>query len=387
MSGAIFDFSTAGRILFGPGVFEETSAWLPALGQRVLVVTGADPTRSDGLMALLAKGGCAVDRVSFGGEPSIAVVKGILERLRLFGADSVVGFGGGSPIDAAKAAAALATNPGEPTDYLEIVGRGQPLVVPPLPMVAIPTTAGTGAEVTRNAVLTVPEQHLKVSLRGPFLLPELALVDPRLAVGLPSRVTATTGMDALTQLAEAYVSGRANPISDGFALNGLYAARRNLRLAVRDGSDPQAREGMALAALMSGLALTSAGLGVVHAYASPIGGVFPISHGAICAALLPSALFVNLRACRERASDGEPLARFTRLARILTDDPQASPEAGAEWVRKLVADLGLGGLRKHGVTEDWWEDLGQSAGRSNSMKGNPIALIAKEMADVLRLAG
>ena len=383
----VFDFSTAGRIVFGLGAFEETKAWLPALGRRVLVVGGFDQARYAPLIAALAADGRATERAGVAGEPSVADVERLVAKIHAFGADSVVAFGGGSALDAGKAAAALATNPGPIADYLEIIGRGLPLEKPPLPMVAVPTTAGTGAEVTRNAVLNVPERHVKVSLRGPFVLPKLALVDPMLCLALPPKLTAATGMDAITQLIEAYVSCRANPLSDGFALTGLHAARWGLRAAYQDGSDPQAREAMALAALMSGLALTSAGLGVVHGFASPIGGAFPIAHGEICAALLAPAMLVNIRAVRERAPDGEALARFTRVAQLLTDRPEASPEEGVEWVRRLVAELGLAGIARQGVSESFRGELGVLAARSNSMKGNPIPLLPREFADVLRLAG
>ena len=381
------EFATAGRIVFGPGAAAELGPAVARSGRRVFVVTGRNASRVDALLGGLRSQGVEVMSFSVPGEPTVSLVQDAVDRLRGFGAECVVGVGGGSALDAAKAAAALAAAPGTVTDYLEVVGKGLPLASPALPLVAVPTTAGTGAEVTRNAVLSVPERSVKVSLRGPSLLPSLALVDPDLAQGLPPRITAETGMDALTQVIEAYVSSRANPLSDGFALEGIGLAARNLRRVVRDGSDRNGREAMALAALLSGLALTSAGLGAVHGFAAPIGGRFPVSHGAVCAALLAPVMQITIRGARSRGTAPGTVERYRRVARILTQNPSAEPEEGPLWVRELAGDLGVAGLARHGVGTGDADALCRQAALSNSMKAHPFVLEPAELAEILERAG
>jgi len=215
-----------------------------------------------------------VDAVIFSvdGEPSLSTIREGVALAKTERCDFVVGFGGGSAIDAGKAIAAMLTNPGDVLDYLEIIGQGKVLKSNSAPFLAIPTTAGTGSEVTRNAVLASPEHRLKVSLRSPYLQPRIALVDPELALELPAALTATTGLDALTQLIEAYVSCRANPMTDALCAEGIRRAARSLRRACDDGHNLAAREDMALASLLSGIALANAGLGAVHGFAGPIAG-------------------------------------------------------------------------------------------------------------------
>jgi hypothetical protein len=224
----------------------------------------------------------------------------------------VIAIGGGSAIDTGKALAALLTNPGEPLDYLEVIGRGQPLQHPSAPLIAVPTTAGSGAEVTRNAVLASPEHRVKASLRSPFLLPRLALVDPELTLNLPRAITAATGLDALTQLIEPYVSSRANAMTDLYCVDGLRRAAAALPRVWEDGQDREARTAMSWASLLGGMALANAGLGAVHAFAAPMGGMWPAPHGAICAAVLPHAIEVNVEALRRRAPTTPRCAGTTR---------------------------------------------------------------------------
>ena len=224
--------------------------------------------------------------------------------------------GGGSAIDAGKALAAMLTNPGEPLDYLEVVGRGQPLRQPSAPFIAVPTTAGTGSEVTRNAVLAAPERGVKASLRSPYLLPRLAVVDPELTLDLPPALTASTGLDALTQLIEPYVSVRANPMTDLYAVEGLRRAAEALPRAWANGDDREARRGMCWASLLGGLSLANAGLGAVHGFAAPVGGMFPAPHGAVCAALLAPAMEINVEALRRRAPESRALGRYDEVARL-----------------------------------------------------------------------
>jgi alcohol dehydrogenase class IV len=372
-----FEFATATRILFGEGAVKELPAAAHEMGTRPLVVTG----RASRQFALTAVATFAVE-----GEPSIGLVRRGVEAARGARADVIVAIGGGSAIDAGKAIAALAANPGDVLDYLEVIGKAQPLTRPSLPFIAVPTTAGTGTEVTRNAVLASPGDRVKASLRGPFLLPKLAVIDPELTYSLPPAITASTGLDALTQLIEPYVSARANPMTDALCLEGMRRAAFALRRAWRDGGDREARHDMALASLFGGLALANAGLGAVHGFAAPVGGMFPAPHGAVCAALLPHAMEINIRALRARAAASDALERYTVVARTLTGIVGASPEDGAAWVSRLCRDLGVAPLAAYGVRSADVPTLVEKAARASSMKGNPIALTPEELAETLTRA-
>jgi len=305
---------------------------------------------------------------------------------KMAGCDFVVAFGGGSAIDAGKAIAAMLTNAGDLLDFVEVIGRGKPLANPPAPFVALPTTAGTGAEVTRNAVLSSPEQRVKVSLRSPLMLPRLAVADPELTYDLPPALTASTGLDALTQLIEPYVSCRANPMMDAVCVAGLQRVVRSLRLACLAVRNETAREDMALASLFGGLALANAGLGAVHGFAAPIGGMFPAPHGAVCAALLPHVMTVNIRALRERAPDGDALRRYGEIAGLLTGNPGAAADEGVKWVGELIAELDIPRLASYGVEMTHVGELVEKASNASSMRANPIALTTAELADVLQAA-
>ena len=378
-----FEFATATRIVYGEGVVREVVPAARELGTRALVVTGRSEQRSAPLRAELAEAGIACQTFRVDGEPSVEGVQlgakiAVAERC-----DLVIGFGGGSALDAGKAIAALLTNGGDLLEYLEVIGRGQPLSVAPAPFIAVPTTAGTGTEVTRNAVLDSPAHRVKVSLRSPRMLPRLAVVDPELTLDLPPEVTARTGLDALTQLIEPYVSNRANPLTDSFCVEGLARASRSLRRAYHDGRDRAARADMSLASLLGGLALANAALGVVHGFAGPVGGMFPAPHGAVCAALLPYGIETNIRALRMRDPAGETLRRYETVARLLTGRPQASAEDTVEWTREICRELQIPSLRVYGVREADWPALIERAMRASSMKGNPIALTPDELREVL----
>jgi alcohol dehydrogenase class IV len=300
--------------------------------------------------------------------------------------DTVISFGGGSAIDTGKAIAAMLTNDGDLLDYLEVIGRGRALDRPSAPFIAIPTTAGTGSEVTRNSVLASPEHRVKVSLRSSLMLPRIALVDPELTYDLPPAITASTGLDALTQLIEPYVCSRANPITDALCVEGLTRVARALPVAFADGRDPDARENMSVASLFGGLALANAGLGAVHGFAGPIGGMFPAPHGAVCAALLPHAMDINLRALRQRQPDAVALSRYQTVSALLTGDPSARPEQGIDWVHRLVESFGIPPLTKYGITEESLSELADKSAKASSMKANPIVLTRDEMIEILQRA-
>ncbi len=378
-----FEFATAARIVFGPGTLREAGGAAREFGRHAFVVTGRDPGRAGPLLEALTAARVAATVQSVAGEPTVDAVAAATARARAAACDCVIGIGGGSVLDAAKAVAALLANPGEILDYLEVIGRARPLARPGAPCIAIPTTAGTGAEVTRNAVLASPPHQLKVSLRSPFLLPRLALVDPELTRGLPPALTATTGLDALTQLIEPYVSVRANPWTDALCVEGLRRAARALPRAFRDGGDGAAREDLALASLFGGLALANAGLGAVHGLAAPIGGRFPAPHGAVCAALLPAVMAANLRAAAARTPAAATAGRYAEIARLLTGDPAADADAGVRWVAALVAELQIPGLRAYGVAREHLAAIAGQATAASSMKVNPLPLTADELTGIL----
>ncbi len=279
-----FEFATAGRILFGRGKSQQIPTLARDLGRRALVVLGGSSRGCQALTEGLSDAGVRPVVFNVSGEPTTHLVDQATGIARSEGCDVVISVGGGSVIDAGKAVAALLANPGEVRDYLELAGGGKPLLERGMPFVAVPTTAGTGSEVTRNAVLDVPEHKVKASLRSPHLLARLAVVDPDLTLSLPPTITAYTGMDALTQLIEPFASNAANPLTDGVCREGLTRAARSLARAYRDGSDVAAREDMALASLFGGIALANARLGAVHGFASVLGGTTGHAHGAICAA-------------------------------------------------------------------------------------------------------
>jgi len=308
------------------------------------------------------------------------------QRARESDCDLVIGFGGGSVLDGGKAIAALLTNGGDPLDYLEVIGRGQPLSQPSAPYIAIPTTAGTGAEVTRNAVLASPEHQVKVSLRSPLMLPRLALVDPELTHSLPPEVTASTGLDALTQVMEPYVSNRANPLTDALCREGMRRAARSLHRAYEQSDDAAAREDMALTSLFGGLALANAKLGAVHGFAGPIGGMFPAPHGAVCARLLPHVMAVNVRALQERSPGSEALRRYDEIARILTGNEEATADDGVAWVQELCQALQVPSLASYGMTPADLTVVIEKASVASSMQGNPIQLTPDEMREILTQA-
>jgi len=381
-----FEFATATRIIFGEGTLAEVGTLAAGLGRCALVVTGRSAERAAPLLARLDAAGVACQTFAVAHEPTVDLALQGTQVARDLGADLVIAFGGGSVIDAGKAIAALLTNPGDPFDYLEVIGRGKPLPHAAAPVIAIPTTAGTGSEVTRNAVLASPEHRVKVSLRSPLMLPAVALVDPELTYGLPPAITAYTGLDALTQVIEPFVTPAANPLTDAICREGIERAGRALRRAVARGDDAEARADMAFAALCGGLALANARLGAVHGFAGPFGGMFDAPHGAVCAALLPHVMAANVAALRERAPGHPSLCRYEEVARLLTGDARASADEGVAWVRDLVADLGVPGLAAYGLDEATFDTLIPAAQRSSSMKGNPVALSDDELRAILARA-
>jgi alcohol dehydrogenase class IV len=374
-----FEFATAHRVIFGEGTLREVPAAAASMGRRALLVTGGSADRAEPLRAALEAAGITCIPVRVSGEPAIETI-----RTAPRDADMVIAMGGGSALDAGKAIAAMLANPGDLLDYLEVVGRGQPLPNAAAPCIAIPTTAGTGSEVTRNAVLASPAHRVKASLRSAGMLPRLAVVDPELTLGLPPAITASTGLDALTQLIEPYVSVKANPMTDALCVEGIRCAARALPRAWSNGADREARAEMSWASLLGGMALANAGLGAVHGFAAPVGGMWPAPHGAVCAAVLPHAMDVNVRAVRSRAPG--KLARFEEVARLVTGRPGATAEDGVAWIAELVLRLEIPPLRAYGVSEGDVDALVEKASRASSMKGNAVELTREELREVISRA-
>jgi alcohol dehydrogenase class IV len=378
-----FEFATAARVLFGPGRFQEVAPLAASMGRRALVITPGAGERAALLVAQLNALGVETLSFTVPFEPRIStVVEGvcIAQDTRI---ELVLGCGGGSVIDAGKAIAALMANPGDPLDYLEVVGRGVALSRPSAPYIAIPTTAGTGSEVTRNAVLALPERRVKVSLRSPLMLPRVAVVDPELTHTVPPDVTASTGLDALTQLIEPFVCNSTTPITDALCRDGIRRAALSLRRACENGEDGKAREEMALISLFGGFALANARLGAVHGLAAPLGGMFPAPHGAVCARLLPIVMDANVRALRSRASSSSALERYDEVAALLTGNASARAEDGVKWARELCEDLRILPLSHFGLTPPEISAVVVQGQKASSMRGNPITLTDDELTAIL----
>ncbi len=379
-----FEFATTTHIIYGPGTIRDVAPLAAGMGKRAFVVTGQSLERAEPLLLELNKKGVEYATFCVSGEPTTTIAKTGIEKARRAKSDLVIGIGGGSALDTGKVISAMLTNTGELEDYLEVVGHGKRLIQRPVPYIAIPTTAGTGAEVTRNAVLGVPEHQVKVSLRSPLLPPRLAVVDPVLTHSMSPSITASTGLDAMTQLMEAYVSNKANPLTDGICREGLKRAGRSLRQAYEDGSNSTAREDMAMASLFSGLALANAKLGAVHGIAGPLGGMISAPHGTICARLLPYVMEANVQALQNRTPDSPALARYGEIAQIITEITEKTVDGVVEWVRDLCQILKVPPLSKFGLKESDYETVAAKAQNSSSMKGNPIALRDEELMVILK---
>jgi len=381
-----FEFATATRILFGPGTLQDVGPLAAEMGKRAFVLTGSSTERASPLLKQLAKH--KIESVTFQvpSEPTVTLAQEAAAKARQASSDMVIAIGGGSPIDVGKVVAALITNSGELNEYLEVVGDAKPLKIPSAPYIAIPTTAGTGAEVTKNAVLAVPEHKVKVSMRSPLLLPRMAIVDPVLTHLLPPALTASTGLDALTQLIEAYVSNKANPLTDAICRDGLVRVARSLLRAYENGGDANAREDMSLASLFSGLALANAGLGAVHGLAAALGATIPASHGVICGRLLPFVLEANIRALKTRQCDSPVLTRFDEIAHLLTGIPAARAANAVRWTYRLCSDLNIQPLGDFRLMEQDISVVAAKAVKSSSMKGNPIELQEEELIKILKNA-
>jgi len=378
-----FEFATANRIIFGNGTIKQIGAISKSIGHSAMVVCGKNIHRAEPLFEQLNSTGIEFITFQIKDEPTIAVVCEGVQIARKEKCDLVIGFGGGSALDAGKVIAAMITNSSDLLDYMEVIGNGKTISNRPAPYIAIPTTSGTGAEVTRNAVLKSTEHLVKVSMRSPMMLPDLAIVDPKLTHTMPPAVTASTGLDAFTQLMEAFVSNKANPLTDSLCREGMRRAARSLQRAYENGSDKSAREDMSIASLFGGLALANARLGAVHGFAGPIGGMFPAPHGAVCARLLPYVMETNIRALKSRNPGSPILSRFDEVAKILTGNNSASTENGLEFVHSLCDILNVPHLSEFGLTEMDFPVIIEKSQKASSMRGNPVELTDEELAGIL----
>jgi len=378
-----FDLAVPADIRFGAGRVSEVPEALSGLGaSRVLIVTGRTTSRADTLRSALREAGMSSVVFGVAAEPSIERVRAAVTLLAEVGCDAVLGFGGGSALDVAKAVAVLATSGTDPIDHLEVIGAGRPIEQPGLPCVAVPTTAGTGSEVTRNSVLS--GGGVKASLRSPLMLPRVALVDPDLLAGVPKTTIAASGMDALSQLIEPLLSRRANPFTDALARDGIRRSARSLHRAYREGmEDPGVREDLALASLFGGMCLANSGLGAVHGLAAAAGARLSAPHGAVCAAVLAATMDVDLRALRGRAPDHPALDRISEVATLLTGQPDAPPEDAIAWLRRLTAALSIPGLASYGLDQNEIAPVVMAAQKASSMRGNPIDLSDEEVGEIV----
>jgi alcohol dehydrogenase class IV len=380
------DFISAGRIIFGPGRIAEFPSLAASFGKRVLLVRGRTRAYGESFYSLQDSAGLDVTEFSVSHEPEIATINQAVSLARENDCEFVIGFGGGSVIDTAKAVSALLNNEGELLDYLEVVGKGQPLKNPAKKFIAIPTTAGTGSEVTKNAVISVPEQRVKVSMRSNFMLPAVALIDPQFTIRLPPEITATSGMDAFIQVVEPYVCNSPNPMVDMFCRDAIPRAAKYLLEAYEVGSDHEARVNMSWVSLLGGMSLANAKLGAVHGFAGPIGGMFDAPHGAVCAALMPAVMQVNSELLEAQGGNEAILGRFREIGRWVTGRETASIQDTASWFYEIGVKLKIQSLKSFGIQRSDFSSIIEKSKNSSSMKGNPVQLTDTELARILDLA-
>lgn len=380
-----FEFTTSGRIIFGNGAIQQLPQHVALLGRKAFLLCGKNTHRIDSLIENLNRAGIITSTFRISTEPTVPIIQQAIQHARSNGCDVIIGIGGGSVIDAGKAVSAMLTNSGELLEYLEVIGEGKSVSQNPAPYIAVPTTAGTGAEVTSNAVLVSPEHKVKVSMRSSLMFPRIALVDPEMTYSMPPAITASTGLDALTQLIEAFVSNKSNPLTDGICLEGLKRASRSLLISFKTG-DPSAREDMSIASLFSGIALANAKLGAVHGLAAPLGGVFSAPHGTICARLLPFVMEMNIRKLIQNSILAEYVHRFNTVAQIVTNNSQATAQDAAIRMKNICEEMSIPSLKEFGLRESHISRIVQQAKKSSSTKGNPVELTEDELAEILRQA-
>jgi alcohol dehydrogenase class IV len=388
-----FSLARFPRIEFGAGTIERLPGIAAGFGERALLITGAaslqQSSRWEPLQQGLRQAGIRWEHTTVSGEPSPGLVDAVVKQFRDSQPDVVIAIGGGSVLDAGKAIAGLLRTGDSVMDHLEGVGPEKPYTGPAVPFIAAPTTAGTGSEATRNAVLSIQGEHgFKKSFRDERLVPEYAVVDPDLLSGCPPEQIAANGMDALTQLMESYVSTRANRITDALAVDGIRTARDSLlALYENPAAASVARAGMAYAALLSGITLAQTGLGSVHGLASPLGAFFPIPHGVVCGTLVAAATRVNIEAMMAREPENPALEKYARLTGLLCgtrfSDAQNVHAVLIDFLENWIRQLNIPRLGRFGVkAKDFARIVAHS--RGSSMKTNPVVLTDGEIAAILQ---
>ena len=387
-----------GHVRVGVGSISGALSWLESQPGITALVTGGRPDRVIESLGLKKEhqNRCIIIPQT-GGEPTLKAVIENVGKARDAAVSSVIAIGGGSAIDMGKALAGLVPQPesADPMDFLEVIGGGNPLLVNALPVLAAPTTAGTGAEATKNAVIASPEHRVKVSLRHASMVPAQVILDPSLTLSMPASVTAATGMDAMTQLMEAFITVKRNPLTDAYCREGIRLVGRALESVMLAPDNLQLRMDMLIAGYFSGVALANAGLGAVHGFAGPMGGMFSVPHGEICACLLPSVMEANaaeLANLSGTSAEAEDLCRrIVEMADLVGVNEMTSSRGGADRVRDLVtylkhlkSSLGIPAMSELGVDESEWEVLIEKTMASSSMKGNPVSLGAEQLRNILR---
>lgn len=379
----MFSFISPQSIHFGRGQSQQTAALAKSFGEAALLVHGASARRAEWLIKSCQNAGLTTKTISCQSEPSLPDIELALAQLEGFHPNVVIALGGGSVIDFAKALAALMRCSGRPLDYLEIVGGGKPIDHPPIPMIALPTTAGTGSEVTKNAVITVPEHSIKVSLRDPRMVPDIAIIDASLMQGAPQRVALTAGLDAVVQVIEPYLSVKANPMTDAICHAAIPIGLKVLRDLVENDA-PEAWDSMAWVSTCGGLALANSGLGAVHGFAGVIGGKSNAPHGEICGALLPAVLESHLRKAEGQTETHKRLQWILDL--MDTHFAQSEGGMGISGLRRWSTKMGLRGLEDMGLSVSDFSEVVTAASKASSMKGNPFSLSVRELLQILQAA-
>lgn len=378
----MFQFMTSTKVIFGEGALSSSLSIINQYGYSVLLVTGKSIKRAEPILNYLNAGKMRYQHVSISSEPNITMVEETASVGRKFQPDMVIAIGGGSVIDMGKALAAIIPNQGSVYDYVEVVGRSVPLKAKPLPLIAIPTTASTGSEVTNKAVLRSGQDKVKVSLRSADILPEVAIVDPTLSYGTPMAISCRGAMETFTHLMEAYVCGEPNPLTDMICEEGLKRLAKSIIPACM-GNDYSARSDLMFASTLGGMAISNAKLGAAHGLASSLGGKIDIPHSIITARLAPFVMEENIKAA-EQTGRNDILARYQKIAEIVTQHPQAEYSDAVAWIKMQLERLSIPNLSAFGICNTSFEKVAKDAMRSVSIKGNPIPLNESRLMFILQ---
>lgn len=386
-----FEFLPTPQLYFGVNQISLIGTITNLYGTKALIVASESVFKNEKNQSILkeklSECGIRYQTIFIKGEPEIEQIDKAVELSVTHNSEVVIGIGGGSVIDAGKAIAGISTNGGSAQDYMEVIGKGKKILKEPLPFIAIPTTAGTGSEATKNAVIFSKKHRLKTSIRSPLLLPKVAIIDPELMITLPPDITASTGLDALTQLIEAYTSNKAQPITDVLALMGIEKITESILRVYEEGTDLQARSDMALGAYLSGVCLANSGLGAVHGFAGPIGGLLNIPHGVVCGALLAPTIEENIRTMISKVPYHPLLEKYVTLGNLLAEFPFETTKESIQnligYLKNLSSILKIPKLSKYGLKSELFNTIIKSAMNSSSMKYNPVKLNESQLVSIL----